>query len=734
MKKLFLILISLTITIVNLSADWTQTQSLSNPGSSWDSAFPSNVFIDGNNVIIGDTDYKVGSDYSVGIAYVYKYSGTSWGLELTLTASDGAAWDFFGWAACFNDDFIFVGAVGADTGAVYVFDWEGNQVQKITRSGLPSGTGFGGSVCVQDDYLFIGTNNEDGVYVYHYNGSTWVLEDTLLEVDSITTRVDNFGKAVDVDGDYLAVGSPGNSTSGSYCGCVFIYHWNGTNWELQDNVAFSTPLSYANFGLPVSISGDHLVVGSTNYTQVACYKRTGTEWSHVSSLVPDEGMPDSFGYDVIVEGDYVLVGASQATYDDCDECGAAYLFHWNGVSWDHEQTILDNYPSYCAGFGSCVSMSGNIALIGMYSDRGMGDGQAHFFERPEPGTGDAVGTPAIGESVVVDVEPLDAYNYDGSGAVVVNPDVDVDPEETGASITVDIQVVSGNTEVMVPENASLTYQVTVTGTSQPVEIVLHFAGLPFTPTELVYNHGGTWEFVPGVVWDDIAQTATFSWIFGETRDGSDTFVMNGGEGSTLPVELSSFAASVTASNTVMIEWTTQSESDMMGYYVMRAETEEIDEAFFLNNQIITAENNSIQTDYSFEDADVTSDRTYSYWLQSVEFNGTVGFFGPVTCTVTQGGNEPEAPEASFATSLKGNFPNPFNPSTTVSFSLAEESFVTVEVFNTRGQRVATLLNDSKMTEGIHKVTWDAEGNASGVYFIRMTTDNFTENKRMLLLK
>jgi hypothetical protein len=90
------------------------------------------------------------------------------------------------------------------------------------------------------------------------------------------------------------------------------------------------------------------------------------------------------------------------------------------------------------------------------------------------------------------------------------------------------------------------------------------------------------------------------------------------------------------------------------------------------------------------------------------------------------------------THLNANYPNPFNPTTTISFGLATEGDVSIEIFNIRGQRVKTLVNDH-FNAGMHRAVWNGDDNngrnvSSGIYFYRMKTDNFTETKRMLLMK
>ncbi|MBD3403933.1 T9SS type A sorting domain-containing protein [candidate division GN15 bacterium] len=96
------------------------------------------------------------------------------------------------------------------------------------------------------------------------------------------------------------------------------------------------------------------------------------------------------------------------------------------------------------------------------------------------------------------------------------------------------------------------------------------------------------------------------------------------------------------------------------------------------------------------------------------------------------------PPMPTAVSLGANYPNPFNPSTTISFSLSAAGQARLEVFNILGQRVRTLV-DGPHGAGVHSVVWDGRNNAgetvsSGVYFYRLTTDDVIESKKMLLLK
>ncbi len=83
--------------------------------------------------------------------------------------------------------------------------------------------------------------------------------------------------------------------------------------------------------------------------------------------------------------------------------------------------------------------------------------------------------------------------------------------------------------------------------------------------------------------------------------------------------------------------------------------------------------------------------------------------------------------------LYQNYPNPFNPVTTINFSIPHPTLVTLEIYNTLGEKVATLLS-KEINPGNHSVKWNASEFSSGVYFYKITTDNFSSTKKLLLLK
>ena len=105
-----------------------------------------------------------------------------------------------------------------------------------------------------------------------------------------------------------------------------------------------------------------------------------------------------------------------------------------------------------------------------------------------------------------------------------------------------------------------------------------------------------------------------------------------------------------------------------------------------------------------------------------------------------GGGVPDIdfPDLPVITALGSNYPNPFNPETVISFSLAKEGIVTVDIYNIKGQKIITLI-DKNMQIGHHTMVWDGtdesgHAQSSGVYFYRMKAGDFVAIKKMILMK
>lgn len=209
---------------------------------------------------------------------------------------------------------------------------------------------------------------------------------------------------------------------------------------------------------------------------------------------------------------------------------------------------------------------------------------------------------------------------------------------------------------------------------------------------------------------------------------------------TLPVTLSSFLAVPNATNhSITINWTTQSESNLVGYNIFRGETDLLSSSTKITFDAIPATNSQIPINYSFADDMVIEEITYYYWLQTLEYNNSE-FFGPVSAMLDNTDDDNGINEIVLGNDIYANYPNPFNPSTTISYSIAQASDVTIDVFNIKGQRINRLF--SGYVQDVNKkrsIIWDGNdsaGNhvASGIYFAQIKTTSFSKTTKMLLTK
>jgi hypothetical protein len=320
-----------------------------------------------------------------------------------LTASDGAANDEFGWSVSVSGDYAIVGAYqdddkGTDSGSAYIFspddvncsDWD--QTAKLTASDGAANDWFGCSVSVSGDYAIVGAYQDDdkgdnsgSAYIFMWNGTNWVEQQKLLASDGAAN--DYFGSSVSISGDYAIVGAYGDDGSK---GSAYIFLRSGTSWSQQAKLTASDGNAWDRFGNSVSISGNYAIVGAyydddkgSDSGSAYIFKRDGTTWSQQAKLTASDGAAnDWFGWSVSISGDYAIVGAH---YDDDNgaDSGSAYIFKRGGTSWSEQDKLTASDGAAGDRFGWSVSVSGDYAIVGAYldDDKGNSSGSAYIFKR-----------------------------------------------------------------------------------------------------------------------------------------------------------------------------------------------------------------------------------------------------------------------------------------------------------------------------------------------------------------
>ena len=214
----------------------------------------------------------------------------------------------------------------------------------------------------------------------------------------------------------------------------------------------------------------------------------------------------------------------------------------------------------------------------------------------------------------------------------------------------------------------------------------------------------------------------------------------------LPVELSSFSASVVG-NAVKLNWKTETEVNNYGFDIERILPQPLPKEGAFGTPLPLGKgqgdglwtkigfvngngNSNSPKSYSFEDKSVLSGK-YSYRLKQIDNDGQFEY--SKTIEVDLG-----APKKF---ELSQNYPNPFNPTTTIRFSLPDASLnpsqggtlVKLTVYNVLGQQVAVLVNDI-LEAGVHTINFNASELNSGIYIYKLEAGSFVQTRKMTLIK
>jgi hypothetical protein len=249
---------------------------------------------------------------------------------------------------------------------------------------------------------------------------------------------------------------------------------------------------------------------------------------------------------------------------------------------------------------------------------------------------------------------------------------------------------------------------------------------------LIY-YGGMWHIadlpvpLPLVVMSGTGELVFNSVDFGVK--GDVVLLLTEGADPTLPVELSSFTAVLTSQYFISLTWVTESETEVLGFNVYRSDNSNYADAVRLNPVIIPATNTSQQQTYTMTDTEnLVTNQTYYYWLESVDIGGAApSLHGPISALVT-GQPTPTLPEVSM---MRSAYPNPFRVGNTTSIdvNIKAGEAGTVTIYNILGQTVKTF----NVKQGEHKLTWNAKGCASGIYFYKLSTPSMNNTKKLVIV-
>lgn len=208
----------------------------------------------------------------------------------------------------------------------------------------------------------------------------------------------------------------------------------------------------------------------------------------------------------------------------------------------------------------------------------------------------------------------------------------------------------------------------------------------------------------------------------------------------LPVELSSFSINAVEGTKAQLQWETATEVNNYGFEIQRsiissekaevksenAEASELEREWEMVAFVEGHGNSNSIKNYSFTDKNLVGGSKFMYRLKQIDIDGTFEYSDAVEIEVLPTKYE-----------LLQNYPNPFNPETNIKFSLPENAKIAINIYNILGEKVTTLLNE-ELNAGFHQVNFNTNSAgyslASGMYIYTIETKNFSQVKKMILMK
>ncbi|MBI1381682.1 MAG: hypothetical protein GC161_11420 [Planctomycetaceae bacterium] len=365
---------------------------IENPLAPADGAFGNAVAISGDRMVVGM--YGTGVAPDVGSAYVFDRDGASWTQSAQLTIPDGINGAYFGWSVAVDGDVALVGRRGdgqlLSKGAVYVFQrassgtW--SQTQKLVPP-APEAWAFGWSISLDGTRVAIGSKGAGSagpkgrVFVYELEDGQFVLKQKL--VPSLDNLSDWFGHSVALQGDRIAVGANKGGTGRAY---VFDRQESGT-W-VQSALLLPPDLSSADeYGYAVALDGDRVAVSAPghdipwgNHGGIYIFERDPQgAWQQAAKLSVFAGSTfPRFGWSMDLSGDVLFAGAPE---DGEIQMGAGkvHVFRRIDETWTHDSVLHGSEPVFNRWFGNSVRRSGDWLAVGAPAHVSPQWGRVHMF-------------------------------------------------------------------------------------------------------------------------------------------------------------------------------------------------------------------------------------------------------------------------------------------------------------------------------------------------------------------
>jgi len=361
-----------------------------------------------------------------------------------LTADDGAADDWFGYAVDINGDVAVIGAHHHDhfcnnCGAGYVFERSGPLWLQVAELVPPDGGGFvGRSVGIDGDLIILG-GHAWSTGVYERVAGVWAYAAQIAPDEYELPTL--FGIAADVSGETILVGDPEYDGYTANSGAVYVFERdpNG-DWPQMQILEPTGGVGHGEFGYGLAIDGDLAVIGAPsdeeqgNWSGAAyVFERDPNGvWVQTGRLLAYDGGPmEFFGSAVAVSGELALIGSHYAD-GEAPNSGAVYVYEraTNG-DWTLDAKLWADDGASWDAFGASLALTGDLALIGALGDDNY-TGSAYVFTRGADGSWSQVQKLTAADGASNDVFTV-SVSVSGNTAVIGAYNDDDNGEDSGSA-------------------------------------------------------------------------------------------------------------------------------------------------------------------------------------------------------------------------------------------------------------------------------------------------------------
>ena len=326
--------IPLFTVILGAQNDFDTRKKIDVPEPIYGCYFGSKILLQDEHLLISAPGYPDGSSF--GAVYAYSFKDGLPVLRQKITNESGYSGEYFGQEMAIDGTVLAVsgGYRGRD---VYIYRYNGFTWVKEQTLNWEGEYSFGYKVSVSGDRMVVGTYPNDcpanRAFVYRYNGTEWEMETILQPEGDPEIPEIGFGRGVAIDGKTLAIGAP--DEGGDFRGRIHLFEYDGAIWQPTDVIS----TNQSGIGESIELSSDLLVMGNPWAGIITIYRRIGNEWMFEQDITPSSAdFWSNDGSHISISNDMIAVGIGP--YEG--SVNQVYLFKYERNRWDEKYVFTED--------------------------------------------------------------------------------------------------------------------------------------------------------------------------------------------------------------------------------------------------------------------------------------------------------------------------------------------------------------------------------------------------------